>query len=312
MNAYLFTGPQGTGKMTAALAFAAALNCEDRQPDGDSCGVCLQCRMMSGNGHLDVEIIYPDGIETKILQMREMRRAAQYAPVRGKWKVVIIEQADTMNEASSNCILKILEEPPHYLTIILLSRNPALLLPTIRSRCMQVRFSGVPVDVLAGALVERYDADPERARFLATYTEGRPGLAISILKNEGFDSWREKVIEFAMEVTSSDQRHALRLSEELRAIARDGKDEGKVQRTAIRAVLDALVLWYRDLLSLSVQGASAQLVNTDLKDKLASVSMPPDRASSAIETLLWARRAIEGYANVQLISDVTMMRLLYH
>lgn len=310
MHAYLFTGPQGTGKLTAALAFAASLNCEDRQPNGDSCGGCLQCRMMSGDGHPDVEIIYPDGAETKIRQMREMRRAAQYAPIRGKWKAVIVEQADTMNEESSNCILKTLEEPPYYLTIILLSRSPVFLLPTIRSRCMQVRFSSVPAEELAGALVERFDADLERARFLAAYSEGRPGLAISILKNENFDSRREKIIEFASEVASSDQRHALRLSEELQAIAGDGKNEGKTQRAVMRTVLDALVLWYRDLLSLSVQGASAQLVNTDMKHRLALVSMPPDRASSAIETLLWARRSIEGNANVQLISDVMMMRLL--
>lgn len=310
MHAYLFTGPQGTGKLTTALAFAFALNCEDLQPDGDSCGNCLQCRMVSGNGHPDVEIISPDGAETKIKQMREMRRAAQYAPVRGKRKIVIVEQADTMNEESANCILKTLEEPPHYLTIILLSRNPALMLPTIRSRCMQVRLSGVPAEELAAALVERFDVSMERADFIAAYSEGRPGLAISILKNEDFDSWREKIIEFAAEVSASDQRHALRLSEELQALAEDGKEEGKTQRAAMRSLLDALVLWYRDLLSLSVREDAAQLVNIDMRHRLSLFPMTPDRASLSIETLLWARRAIEGNANIQLIADVTMMKLI--
>ncbi len=309
MHAYLFTGPEGTGKLTTALAFAAALNCEDRQENGDSCGVCLQCRMMEGLAHPDVEIIYPDGTMTKIEQMREMRRAVSYVPVRGKWKVIIIEQADTMNEASSNCILKTLEEPPDYMVIVLLSRNPALVLPTIKSRCNQIRFYSAAAETLKNALVERFGASPEQAEFLAAYSEGRPGKAISILKNENFAPWRQKVVELAGKICSSDVRYALKLSEELLNIAEEIKDKNTPLRTVVKPVLDILVTWYRDLLDLSVRGESAQLINFDLRDTLMAFTGDAARISSAINALVWARRALDGNANVQLVSDVTLVRL---
>jgi DNA polymerase-3 subunit delta' len=309
-HAYLFTGPEGVGKLTTALAFAAALNCENRTESGDACGECVQCRMIGGNGHPDVEVISPDGAETKMKQVQSMRHASQYAPMRGKWKVTIIEQADTLNEDSSSCILKTLEEPPAYLVIILLSRNPALILQTIRSRCLQIRFAGVSPIELKNALIERFDTDPEQAEFLAAYSEGMPGKAISILGSESFTDWRQKVIDLAGRITSHDQRYALRLSEELQDVVDEGKEMGKSQRAAMNETLSTLILWYRDILNLSIRGKSANLINSDLCDTLATVRMDAGSALAAIETLLWAKRAVEGNANVQLISDVTMMRLL--
>jgi len=309
-HAYLFAGPEGTGKLTAALAFAAALNCESLDSSGDGCGNCTSCRMAASGNHADVEIISPDGAETKIKQMREMRRTAFYAPLRGKWKVAIIEQADTLNEESSSAILKILEEPPAYLVIIVLSRNPALLLATIRSRCLLIRFSQVRVEDMARALVERFGATEEDARFLAAYSEGRPGCAIRLLGNDSFFEWRRQLTELAAAISTEDRRRALRLSEELQRLAGVRKEDGQTQRAAMRSALQVLSLWYRDLLNLSVRGQAAELINTDLRERLVSIRSDAGAASAAIETLLWACRVIEGNANVQLTSDVTVMRLM--
>ncbi|MBI2844229.1 MAG: DNA polymerase III subunit delta' [Armatimonadetes bacterium] len=294
-HAYGFVGPEGIGKMTAALAFAAALNCESHEP-GDACGKCVSCRMIDQKGLPDVEIISPDGAQTKIDQMREMRRTAQFAPVRGKRKVVIVEQADTLNENSASAILKILEEPPPYLVIILLVRNPAMLLPTIRSRCLVVRFAYVNVRELAQALVERFDAKQEEAEFLAAFSEGRPGIAISLLGNESFFAWRNRIAELAERIVNSDLRAGLRLSEDLQSLASAETGDGITQRSAMRSALTALLQRYRDLLSISVH-------NSDGRGD-------PGRISRAIEALLWARRAVEGNANLQLTADVLMLRLV--
>ena len=123
----------------------------------------------------------PDGQNTKIEQMREMRDLAVFKPVRGKWKINIVEQGDTLNEESANCILKLLEEPPDYLINILLFRNTASALPTIRSRCQIIRFTQANTDELAARLVEDFGVENDEADFLATYSQGCPGKAIDLI-----------------------------------------------------------------------------------------------------------------------------------
>ncbi len=309
-HAYLFTGPEGVGKTTGALAFAAALNCESPTPEGDACGTCISCHMVDSMGHPDVEIIRPAGAVTKIDQMREMRRSTQYAPIKGRFRVVIVEQADTMNDDSSNSILKTLEEPPEYLILILLSRNPSLLLQTIRSRCMRLRFANVAADVVTRALIERYQAREDQAEFLAAYSEGRPGIAVGLLSNEAFAEFRSRVIELASRIRQNKLPAALRVSEEFQKLTTGDKEDNQGKRVAIRMAIDSLILIYRDLLSLVISRDSAQLINSDIRDTLASLPADSESISHGIDTLLWARRALEGNANIQLLSDVLMMRLM--
>lgn len=308
-QSWLFVGQEGVGKLTTALAFAAALNCSDRTDSGDACGRCASCRMIASLGHPDVQVISPDGAQTKIDQMRIMRRDTSYMPVVGQWKVVIIEQADTLNYEAAISILKTIEEPPEYLAVILLSRNPALILPTIRSRCRIVRFAAVTVEALATELMKRFGISESSAQFLASYSEGRPGAAISLIGNEQFFKWRNDVAAFALKLPSAGLAHVPKLSEELLALTETDKDK-KNQRQAVKETLDALILWYRDLLSLAVQGENAQVINCDLRDTLSQVRISPDQAINAIESLIWARRAVESNANIQLISDVVTARLV--
>ncbi len=309
-HAYLFTGSEGTGKKTAALAFAAALNCENGTETGDACGECVQCSMLKHEGHPDVEVISPDGAMTKIQQMREMRSTARYAPVRGRFRVVIVEQADTLNDDSSNCILKILEEPPRYLVLILLSRNPALLLQTIRSRCVNIRFPNSSPELLRDVLVDRFGVSAEEAEFAARYSDGRAGKAIGILQNEGFHDWRKRIADLGRKMVSSNRRSTLRLAEDFRDIASEGKTDGKTQREAVKPVLDALIVWFRDLLNLSIRGDEAVLANADLRYEMSMLEIDANRVLKSIETLLWAKRAIEGNANLELVSDVAVIRMM--
>lgn len=308
-HAYLFSGPESVGKMTTALAFASALNCQNPTENGDACGQCVSCRMISEGNHPDVQTISPSGAQTKIEQMKELRRSANFAPVVGKWKVMVVEQADTLNEAAANSILKTLEEPPAYLIIILLSKNPVLILPTIRSRCLVIRFANAGEDELKEALMSRFGAGEDEARFLTAYSEGRPGAAISLVGNENFFEWRRQVVNLAIRILSLDVRYALRLSEDLQNLAQAEKD-GKNQRLAMRDLFNALILLYRDLLNLAIQGINAEIINSDLREQLMAVRPDSQRVMSGIDTLLWARKAVEGNANVQLVSDVVVMRLI--
>lgn len=107
-HAYLFLGLQGTGKATTAIEFAKALNCEN-QKEGNACGECAICRAIEHGNFPDIRVWSPRKRDTPIELMQEMRNQAKFKPVRGKWKVNIVEQADTLNEHSANCILKLLE-----------------------------------------------------------------------------------------------------------------------------------------------------------------------------------------------------------
>ncbi len=222
-HAYLFLGLQGTGKATTAIEFAKALNCED-QKRGNACGECAICRAIEHGNFPDIRVWSPRRRDTPIELMQEMRNQAKFKPVRGKWNVNIVEQADTLNEHSANCILKLLEEPPDYLINILLYRNAAAILPTIRSRCQMVRFTQVATDELSTRLREDFAVQKDESEFLATYSQGRPGAAIELVGNDEFFGRRDEIVKAAGLASSGNPWLALRLAEALRSTDA-GEDE---------------------------------------------------------------------------------------
>ena len=194
-HAYLFCGPRSCGKTTTALAFASALNCADPTPEGDACGLCMSCLRIQAGNDADVQLISPDGNQTKMEQMQEMIRSLNYAPLSGKYRVFIIEQADTLNPSSENCILKILEEPPPYAVLILLSANPNSLLPTIRSRCRMVRFSRASTSEIEEVLRRSSDLSDDERRVIAACSQGLVGKAISAASGSEFMEERQAVLQ---------------------------------------------------------------------------------------------------------------------
>ncbi|MCX8052863.1 MAG: DNA polymerase III subunit, partial [Armatimonadetes bacterium] len=211
-HSYLFLGLEGTGKLTTAIEFAKALNCE-RPVNGNACEECDLCRLIKHGNLPDIRIWSPDGKNTKIEQMREMRDLAVLKPMRSRWKVNIVEQGDTLNEESANCILKLVEEPPYYLVNILLYHTVAAVLPTIRSRCQIVRFIQVNTEELVNRLVEDYGVTHEEARFLAAYSQGCPGKAIRLIGDTEFIGLRDAVARVANAASNRNNRWlALKLS----------------------------------------------------------------------------------------------------
>ncbi|MCL5105181.1 MAG: DNA polymerase III subunit [Armatimonadetes bacterium] len=339
-HAYLFLGLQGTGKALTAVEFAKTLNCErsfDYAQDdkfgapidnsGNACDTCAICHAIDHGNFPDLRIWSPEGQNTKIDQMREMREMARFAPMRGRWKVNIIEQGDTLNDESANCILKLLEEPPDYLINILLFRNAANILPTIRSRCQLVRFTQVNAEELAARLVEEHGLDRKQADFLAAYSQGCPGRAIDLIGNDAFFERRNAVIEVASKASSGNPWLALKLAGVLiskDSAAPEASDEDpdsepapakqakKGSRDTVIESLDMLVVWYRDLLAAKLQGEQAAVVNLDRVDEiLAQASRYPHAGplAGAVEAILRAKRGILGNANQRIVAEALMMKL---
>src|SRR5690606_1640335 len=155
-HAYLFAGPRGVGKATAARAFARALVCEAESPEERPCGRCPACVDAAAGRHVDVHVVAPEEDKLLIGQVRRMHQLALLRAVRGRRKVFIVEAIDTATPEAQNALLKVLEEPPGETVFILIAHNETPPLPTVVSRCVTVRFGRLPREVAAAILRERF------------------------------------------------------------------------------------------------------------------------------------------------------------
>ena len=317
-HAYLFAGPGNTGKTTAALAFAAALNCANPSEAGDACGLCASCVRIQSGDNPDVRLVSPEGDQTKIEQMQEMIKALNFAPLDGKYHVFIIEQADTLNPSSENCILKILEEPPLYAVLILISSNPNSLLPTIRSRCRMVKFKRAGAGEVEEAvrknfdlLVLRSEASPLRRvvpedelRVIVACSGGAIGRAFQLASDPEAMEERRAVIEILKGWADGPAVASIQAAETIRLLAEPRKDDPD-ERTRIARLtdmLDHILSWYADLIVLKVTGSEAYIGNIDcaehLRDHAERYSLGRLRKAAGIITE--TRRYLEGNITPQL------------
>jgi len=306
-HAYLFSGPKSVGKTSTALAFAAALNCLSRTPEGDSCGLCPSCLRIAAGSDADVLVIRPDGNQTKIDQMQEMIRELTFAPLSGRYKICIIEQADTLNSSSENSILKILEEPPHYAVLILLSRNPNSLLPTIRSRCRSIRFKRASSEEVVEALQSGFDRDIDELRTIAACSQGTIGRAYELASNPRFMEERRSVLHALKNWAHGPAVLSLQTAEIMREMAKPPKNnlEGQTTVKNLSSMLEHILAWYSDLLKVKVCGADADVINLDFADELVDQSKlyTIPRLRDAVHSIIDSRRYLEGNITPQLVLE---------
>ncbi len=170
-HAWLFTGPPGSGRSVAARDFAAALLC-DRQ----GCGECPSCRQVEVGAHADLLLVRPDGLSYGVKQTRDLVLKAATAPIGGRWRVVVFEDADRATEQAANALLKAIEEPAPRTVWLLCAPYADDLPTTIRSRCRLVTLRTPPTAAVA-AVLEREGVDPARALTAAQAAQGHIGRA---------------------------------------------------------------------------------------------------------------------------------------
>ena len=296
-GALLFAGEEGVGKKLFALELAKALNC--RSPEGleacDRCSSCLRIvrfvfpspddkeanKKIIWSDYADVGLVRPHNRFLVVEQMREIEREANFRPYEGVARVFLIEDADKLNEASSNALLKTLEEPPTTSHLILITSRPAALLPTIRSRCQTIRFAPLAAAEIEAHLSRQRKISEEDARLLARAARGSIGRALSTDLKE-LRRQREAMLDVldALALTG-DRARLLRAAEDLNDAKR--KDEYEPR-------LDVLEVLIRDVWALTLGAPAEQLVNTDLQAQLAKIGAQVEsrraaRWLSQIETL---------------------------
>jgi DNA polymerase-3 subunit delta' len=192
-HAWLFTGPPGSGRSNAARAFAAALQCER-----GGCGTCQACRTSLTGSHMDVTLFTTDRVEISVREIRELVPRAATRPANGRWQVILVEDADRLNERASNALLKSLEEPAsRTVWMLCVPSVEDLEVPTVRSRCRQVSLRTPPADAITQLLVER-DGVPERiAAFAARASHGHIGRARRLATDEKTRNRRREIVALA-------------------------------------------------------------------------------------------------------------------
>ena len=171
-HSWLITGPPGSGRSNLALAFAAALQCPDQ-----GCGTCHSCTLAKAGTHPDITVLSTDKVQITVAEIRELVKSAAFGSAMGKFKILIIEDADRMQATASNILLKTLEEPPANTIWILCAPSEVDMLPTIRSRVRRVGLKVPSVDDVAKLLIERDGIAPKLARQAAAEAQSHVGMA---------------------------------------------------------------------------------------------------------------------------------------
>ncbi|MFJ4538901.1 DNA polymerase III subunit delta' [Streptomyces tibetensis] len=224
-HAWLFTGPPGAGRNQAARAFAAALQCvsPDRALGGSpGCGFCDGCHTALVGTHADVTSVAAVGSQILAEDMRDTVRKSFTSPATGRWQIILVEDAERLNEKSANAVLKAVEEPAPRTVWLLCAPSIEDVLPTIRSRCRHLNLSTPRVDAVADMLVRREGIEPDVAAAAARATQGHVDRARRLATDPAARERRAAVLRLPLRV--EDVGGALKAAQELvDAAAEDAK-----------------------------------------------------------------------------------------
>ncbi len=290
-SAFLFAGPPGCGRMGAAVALAASLNCETGVL---ACGTCPSCRMHAAGTHPDLHVIglRKDKREIVIEQIREdLVESAHLLPFSGRAATFIVDDAQEMNLSASNALLRTLEEPPATTRIVLVAASRDSVLPTIASRCQTLAFAPLARRAIELLLV-RQGVEPSLAAAVAPLARGSMERALFYAK----DRLPERLAAQFAPLASLREADSAKL---LDLALRWGKN-----REDALAVLDLMAEWYRDAMVLSERGGPEQILHRSSAAAIGDLAAGMGRTSAfALEAVENAREALEGNANVELALD---------
>ena len=328
-HAYLFCGPTGSNKMTAAYALAQAVMCPKgpHGPRGGQCGSCDACSRIMRRKHPDVVLMHPEGASGYLIeQVRELVASASLAPIQAKRKVYIIDEADRLGTKAANAFLKTLEEPPSDVVFILLARIREGVLPTIVSRCQVVPFRHIPAHEAAGILAQNTGASLEKCRIAIESCGGSITRAVEFLKSNERLAFRARVLEVMECLRNADDWDVLSMAKDLVLLSKAPLDAARAEQEeelaknadflaksairqiearnkralsarsmeSLRQVSSIVGSWLRDVLMICAETPEL-IINVDVRAALEDAAFSVDEARVA-EALTAVQRCNEAFS----------------
>ena len=327
-HAWVFTGPPGSGRSSAAVAFAQALICPN-----NGCGVCSDCNSAKTHGHPDVEIIRTEGLSIKVEEVRELLTRVAWAPSMGGWRVVVMEDADRLTESAANALLKAIEEPGTRTVWLLCAPTLHDVLPTIRSRCRHLQLRTPSLEAVTSVLINRDNIAPGMADFTARVSQGHIGRAKYLATNKSVRSNRKLIMQLPLQLASlaaafqaaqtlidlatqeanlsSDERDEKEIEKLQEAYGKGATGRGmatggakavkelekeqksrstRMVRDSIDGALLDIATFYRDVMMVQ-SGNTDSMINTDLREQIESyaANSPPHSTIKKISAIMEAR-----------------------
>ena len=339
-HAWIFTGPPGSGRSSAAIAFAQALVCKD-----SGCNACNDCTTAKSGAHPDVEILRSEALSIKIDEVRELLTRTAWAPSIGGWRVVVMEDADRLTESAANALLKAIEEPGLRTVWLLCAPTLHDILPTIRSRCRHVQLHTPSTNEVAEFLINRHQIAPKMADFAARVSQGHIGRARHLATNEAVRNRRNSILAIPAKLTSISNAYSAAsalvdlANEESAAISEEldekeyealstalGKGGGKalkelekeqksratrITRDTLDGALLDLATFYRDVLLVQA-GHNDSLINAELTDQIVRMAdnSTSHRTLAKMDAIMKARENIQRNGAPLLVMEALMCELI--
>ena len=296
-HAYILNGPEYSGKMMLAEAFAMALQCE-----GEGERPCLECRSCrQAMDHNQPDIIYVSHEKPNTIGVDDIRTQINndivIKPYSSRYKVYIVDEAEKMNQQAQNALLKTIEEPPAYAVILLLTTNADSFLQTILSRCITLNLKAVKEEVIRDYLMKHYQIPDYQADVCAAFSQGNVGKAVQLASSEDFGELKASVLQLVKRLDDID------LYEFGGAIKQIG--EYKLQ---INDYFDLITIWFRDVLYLKATNDVNGLI---FKDEVYDIKrQAAKRSYQGIEIILKALDTAKLRLNANVNFDLTLELLL--
>ena len=296
-HAYIFNGPEASGKMMLAEAFAMALQCE-----GEGKRPCLECRSCrQAADHNQPDIIYVSHEKPNTIGVDDIRTQINndidIKPYSSRYKVYIVDEAQKMNQQAQNALLKTIEEPPAYAIILLLTTNADSFLQTILSRCITLNLKAVKEDKIKEYLMKHYQIPDYQADICAAFSQGNVGKAIQLASSEEFGELKASVLQLMKRLEDID------LYEMTGAVKQIAE-----YKLSVNDYFDLMMIWFRDVLYLKATNDVDGLI---FKDEVYDIKkQAAKRSYQGIETILGALEKAKTRLNANVNFDLVIELLL--